>query len=66
MGTFSVSAGLANPQRPEQRLALDLLVDTGATWTMLPSEVVAELGLTAARQRAVTLANGEGVTHPGG
>ena len=66
MGTFSVSAGLANPQEPGRRLTLDLLVDTGATWTMLPAEVVAQLGLTAARQRSVTLANGERVTYPAG
>lgn len=66
MGTFSVSAGLADPQHPGHRVTLDLLVDTGATWTMLPAEVVAQLGLTAARQRSVTLANGERVTYPAG
>jgi clan AA aspartic protease len=66
MGTFSVPASLVNPQRPEQRLTLDLLVDTGATWTMLPEEVVTRLGLTAPRQRAVTLANGERMTYPAG
>lgn len=66
MGTFSVRANLASPQHPEQRLALDLLVDTGATWTMLPQEVVTQLGLSAPRQRAVTLANGERMTYPAG
>lgn len=66
MGTFSVPASLTNPERPEQRLALDLLVDTGATWTMLPEEVVTRLGLTATRQRSVALANGERVTYPAG
>lgn len=66
MGTFSVPASLANPQRPEERLTLDLLVDTGATWTMLPADVVIQLGLTASRQRMVTLANGERVSYPAG
>ena len=66
MGTFSVSAGLANPQRGERRLSLDLLVDTGATWTMLPADVVSRLGLSASRERMVTLANGERVTYPAG
>jgi predicted aspartyl protease len=33
---------------------------------MLPSEVFTELGLTAARQRSVTLASGERVTYPAG
>lgn len=66
MGTFSVSASLANPQHPEQRLTIDLLVDAGATWTMLPPAVVGPLGLTASRQRLVTLANGERVSYPAG
>lgn len=59
MGTFSVTAALANPQRPDQRVSLDLIVDTGATWTLLPAEVVEQLGLTAGREREVTLASGE-------
>jgi len=66
MGTFSVQAALSNPQHPEQRLTLDLLVDTGTTWTMLPPEVVTQLALTAHRQRAVTLASGERVNYPAG
>ena len=66
MGTFSVPAGLAHPERPGDRLTLDLLVDTGITWILLPAEVVARLGLTATRQRAVTLASGERVTYPAG
>jgi clan AA aspartic protease len=66
MGTFTVPAQIANPQRPEQRLSFDLLVDTGATWTMLPGEVVTRLGLSATRQRMVTLADGKRVTYPAG
>ena len=66
MGTFSVPAGLVSPERPDQRLTLELLVDTGATWTMLPEDVVTRLGLTASRQRTVTLANGERATYPAG
>lgn len=66
MGTVSVPATLANPQRPEQRLTVDLLVDTGATWTMLPAETVSRLGLAASRHRTVTLATGQQVTYPAG
>ena len=66
MGTFSVSVDLAPPNQPERRIPLDLLVDTGATWTMLPEEVVGRLGLSAARQRTVTLANDERVTYSAG
>lgn len=66
MGTFSVSASLANPQRPEEPLTLDLLVDTGATWTLLPADVVSQLGLTTPRQRMVTMANNARVSYPAG
>ena len=66
MGTFTVAATLIHPLQPERRRALDLVVDTGATWTLLPSEVVAELGLRMDRQRTVTLASGERVAYPMG
>ncbi|MBI2878162.1 MAG: Retroviral aspartyl protease [Candidatus Rokubacteria bacterium] len=66
MGTFSVPASLANPQRPEPQVTLELLVNTGATWTMLPAEVVTRLGLTTTRQRTVTHASGERATYPAG
>ncbi len=66
MGTFSVTTSLANPHQPDVRVTLDLLVDTGATWTMLPQEVVARLGLPTAYERGVTLASGERVRYPAG
>lgn len=66
LGTFSVPARLSNPERPEQQITLDLLVDTGATWTLLPAEVVGRLGLVTSRQRTVTLVSGERITHPAG
>lgn len=66
MGTLSVSTSLANPRQPDVRVTLDLLVDTGATWTMLPQEVVARLGLPTAYERGVTPASGEHVRYPAG
>lgn len=66
MGTFRVPATIANPRDPERRLTLDLLVDTGATWTLLPEEVVNELQLEAPWSRAVSLASGERVTYAAG
>ena len=66
MGTFSVPVSLASPEHPERRITVDLLVDTGATWTMVPEELVRQLSLPATRQRMVTLANGERVTYPAG
>ncbi len=55
MNIFSVTARLANPQRRESRVTLDLLVDAGTTWTMLPPDTISRLGLTTSLQRAVSL-----------
>ena len=63
MGTFAVRATLANPARPQRRLTLDLVVDTGATYTLLPAEIVEQLELTTPRDRTVMLASGERVAY---
>ena len=63
MGLFTVPAVLSNPIDPERRLVLDLIVDTGAVYTMLPAPVVHELGLETPRERRVMLASGEHVTY---
>lgn len=66
VGTFTVPATMANPKDPERRLTLDLLVDTGSTWTLLPADVVNQLGLATPWRQAVRLASGEGVTYGAG
>lgn len=66
MSTFAVPVTVANPRDPERRLTLELLVDTGSTWTLLPDEVVNELGLPTPWNRTVKLANGDSVTFPKG
>ena len=63
MGLFTVPATLSNPIDPERRLVVDLIVDTGAVYTMLPAPVVQELGLETPRERRVMLASGEHVTY---
>jgi clan AA aspartic protease len=44
-------------------MTLDLLVDTGATYMLLPPEVVAGLGLSIVEERPAELASGERVTY---
>ena len=66
MGTFAVPVILTNPRHPERRLTLDLLVDTGATWTLLTDEVAKQLGLATPWERSVTLASGDRVTYAKG
>src|SRR3989442_2006265 len=63
MGIFAVPAHLSNPDRPEYGLELELIVDTGAVYTMLPAEVVERLHLDTPRERLVMLASGEQVTY---
>ena len=66
VSTFSVQAIIANPERPQPWLGIDLLVETGATYTLLPGEVVRHLDLTTPWRRTATLASGEDVTYPMG
>jgi len=50
MELFTVPATLSNPLDPERRLVVDLIVDTGAVYTMLPAPMVQELGLETPRE----------------
>ena len=43
-----------------------MLVDTGATYTLLPGEVVGHLNLLTPWRRTAMLANGDDVTYPMG
>jgi aspartyl protease family protein len=66
MSTFSVRALVANPAAPERRVGVELVVDTGATYSLLPDEIVRRLGLITPWQRTATLASGEDRTFPMG
>jgi aspartyl protease family protein len=58
MGTFRVEATVSNLQDRERCVTLDLLVDTGATYTTLPREVADALGLEAIDTRRIRLGDG--------
>ncbi len=63
MSTFTVGATLMHPEHRERSAVLDLLVDTGATYTLLPAEVVAALQLPILEERPAELAGGERVVY---
>jgi clan AA aspartic protease len=63
MSTFEVQATLMNPDQRDRFLVVDLLVDTGATYTLLPIGIVAELGLTTPYELPVVLASGEQIPY---
>ena len=64
MGTFTVRATLSHPDRRESRLTLDLLVDTGATWSVIPPEVARVLGVEPFETRPVRTADGRRLDLP--
>jgi aspartyl protease family protein len=63
MGHFNVPVTLMNPVEPLRSLQLDMMVDTGATYTVLPPDVVAALGLRISEEREGQLASGEHVMY---
>jgi aspartyl protease family protein len=58
MGTFRVEATVSHLHDRERSLMLDLLVDTGATYTTLPREVAEALGLEPIDTRRLRLGDG--------
>ncbi len=61
MSTFTVTIYAGDPAR-ERFTPVDALVDTGASYTMLPSTLLRELDITPRGSRRFVLANGETVT----
>ncbi len=66
MGTFAVTGRITNRARPDMFTRVELIVDTGATWTLLPAELVEQLQLETPRERTVMMANGDRITFPMG
>lgn len=64
MGTFTVKVTLTHPQRPANQLTLDLLVDTGATWSLIPAEAARSLGVDPSESRPVRTADGRRLDLP--
>lgn len=58
MGRFQVKGAAAHPERPRSQVEIELLVDTGAAYTWIPQPTLEGLGLAAARQQQVRLADG--------
>jgi predicted aspartyl protease len=60
MGTFSVTIDAGDPQGQRFR-AVEALVDTGASYTSLPSGLLRELGVAPHGQRPFLLSTGDTV-----
>ena len=57
MGSFSVPATIGNPNTAA-RETVTALVDTGSTFSMLPSSLLHRLGIAPTRTRRLLLADG--------
>lgn len=59
MSQFSVTVTVMHPVHRERSVNVDFLVDTGATYVVLPPDIVNGLGLEIRMQRRIRLASGE-------
>lgn len=58
MGTFSVQMTVGNPNATA-RETVEALVDTGATFSVMPASLLHRLGIEATRTRRLRFANGQ-------
>ncbi len=58
MGLFEVNVKVANPASPEHIREIALLVDTGATLSWIPREILRSLGVTPTSRLEFQLADG--------
>ena len=61
MGQFSIRATIAHPSDPTRQAEVELLVDTGATLSWVPREIVERLGVPRLRRRSFLVADGRSV-----
>jgi len=59
MGTFREPIQLANPKRPKQPVPLEAVVDTGATYSWVPEDLLKRLGIKAQEVRPLKIASGK-------
>ena len=64
MSVFTARAYIWNIKKPENKLSLDLLVDTGATFTVISSEILESLGVEPVRIVRLRLADNRVVERP--
>jgi len=58
MSVFREEVEISNPSNPKRSLKLEMIVDSGATCSWLPVEILLKLGITPVVKREFKLANG--------
>ncbi len=59
MGLTTVRVHVCNPEKPESCHKVELLVDTGAMYSVVPEGILKKMGLMPIGKRVFVLANGE-------
>jgi len=59
MGTFKEKTIIANPQNGEISMKLEMIVDSGATYTQIPSSLLSRLNIERRYKRKLKIAAGE-------
>ncbi|MEK7521581.1 MAG: aspartyl protease family protein [Patescibacteria group bacterium] len=62
MGITFVKATIRNPQSPKKMLEEEFLVDSGATYSLVPASQLKKIGIKPHRKQEFTLADGTKVT----
>ena len=59
MGMTKLTVRIANPTDPKRYRDVEFIVDSGATYTVVPKEVLKEIGIRPRSKRQFLLANGD-------
>jgi len=59
MGFTTIEVGIHNPEAPDRYRNIKLVADTGAMYSVIPANILNELGIKLLSKRRFTLANGE-------
>ena len=61
MGVTTLSIEIANPAKPEVRQRLEFIVDSGATYSVVPSRILRRLKIKPLTRESFRLANGTSI-----
>lgn len=59
MGIVYTKLRLANPARPQKKIEVRFLVDSGAVYSVVPKETLTRLGIKPHSERSFSLADGQ-------
>ena len=59
MGFVNVKVMLRNSEEPDRKEELEMVVDTGAMYSLVPRHILENIGIRPLERRVFTLANGE-------